>query len=80
MAHQPINGNGSPDPAAAAVMEIESGASLTVNSGKTFNVGYYSILSGGNMTVNGTVNINTDLDVQTGSTLNINSGGRKVGP
>lgn len=60
----------------SAVLEIESGGSLTVAQGLIYNVGFHCILSGGTMNVNGAdVNINTDLDIQSGGALNITNGG-----
>jgi hypothetical protein len=78
-ANQPVIGDGGTN-ASAAVLELESGTSLTINSGKNLDVGFYGIFSGGNMTSNGNVTFGTDLDVKAGSTLDIEGGTFTIGP
>ena len=64
----------------AAVIEIETGCSLTVNDAHSLIVGFYGILSGGALNIDGGVSFGTDLDVQSGGSVNVNTGSLKIGP
>jgi hypothetical protein len=56
---------------------VNTGASVTVGSGSTFNISDNNrelYVVGGSVDISGTVDVNVDLEVSSGGTINVNSG------